>query len=80
MLGPKRLAHSVFFSQPFAEVNHLAAGGAKGSLWVGKKVDGLFANRALDLVWGAHGFGGGARRTDRAKWESARSCEASADS
>jgi hypothetical protein len=80
MLGSKRLAHPVFFSQPFAEVNHLAARGAKGTLRVGEKIDGFFANRALDLVWGAHGFGGGARRTDRAKWESARSWEASADS
>ena len=53
-LGRQRLGIGVFFAKPFAEVNELAAPGAKGTEGRGEPVTAPFASWTLDLGRVAH--------------------------
>jgi hypothetical protein len=56
VIGSQRLAHAVFLSKPFAEIDELAALRAKGAQRFGEEIIFLLADRAVDKGGFGHGI------------------------
>lgn len=56
MLGTERTADSVFFREPFAQVNEFATMRTERPVFGGEPITGFAAGRAFDLRQPAHAF------------------------